>query len=283
MSRLYPSLSAVAPRLVPWGDELQIYAANQNEFMYTSGMSGPFSSGFANVVDTFESTGAPRRLKPVNLYYHFYSAASFSALRALEKALDWCEKQPLHGITAAEYARIVRDAHSAQVHRIAQGEWRLLSHGDLRTWRLPASAGVPDIARSRSIAGYKTEGDVTYVHTNGGRDATLVVAPPHQPVAAHLRLQEAGVPVLFVDHRPRRVSFIVGGNRTGQLVIAGAPPGAACQLTRTDTPGAKPATHVADANGCVALTVPSGMEAEFVVTRDVAVVRSQESNAVASP
>lgn len=272
MSRMYPSLSAVAPRVVPWGDELQINAANQNEFMYTSGMSGPFSSGFANVVDTFESTGTPRRLKPVNLYYHFYSAASFSALRALEKAISWCEQQPLHGMTAAGYARIVRDARSARVQRIAPGEWRLVSHGDLHTWRLPASAGVPDIAHCRNIAGYKTEGDVTYVHTNGGHEAMLALARPGQPVAAHLHLRESGVPVVLVNHRARRLSFIVGGRQTGEMVIAGAPPGASCELKRTDSPNAKPVTHIADANGCVALTVPSGMEAEFVVAHDVAAV-----------
>lgn len=271
MSRMYPSLSAVAPRLVPWGDELQIYAANQNEFMYTNGMNGPFSSGFANVVDTFESTGSPRRLKPINLYYHFYSAASLSAMRALEKALAWCEKQALHGITAAQYARIVRDAHSSQVHRIEPGKWRLVSQGDLQTWRLPASAGVPDIARCKNIAGYKAEGDVTYVHTNGGREAILVLAPPSQPVAAYLHLRDASVPILLVDQKARRLSFTVGGRSTGEMVIAGAPPGATCQLTRLDTPNAKPTSHAADAYGCVTLTVPSGMQAEFAVTRDVAV------------
>lgn len=41
ISRLYPGIAGIAPRVTPWEDELQINAANQNEFMYANGWQGP--------------------------------------------------------------------------------------------------------------------------------------------------------------------------------------------------------------------------------------------------
>ncbi|NNM30857.1 MAG: hypothetical protein HKO57_15160, partial [Akkermansiaceae bacterium] len=67
----HPNLSAIAPRVTWWDDRLQIYTANQNEFVYTGDWHGPFYGGFERVIDSFEMLDAPRRLKPINVYYHF--------------------------------------------------------------------------------------------------------------------------------------------------------------------------------------------------------------------
>ena len=52
-----------------------------NENVYTNDWTGPFY-GFRDVIDTFRMTGEPRRLKPINLYYHTYSASKVAALKA---------------------------------------------------------------------------------------------------------------------------------------------------------------------------------------------------------
>ena len=46
----------------------QVFAPNQNENVYTNEWRGPFY-GFERVIETFEFTETPRRLKPINIYF----------------------------------------------------------------------------------------------------------------------------------------------------------------------------------------------------------------------
>ena len=81
ISRKHPSVSKVAPRSMTWDGELQIYAMHQNENVYRERwqMDGkidmPFFGGFAHAADGFVRTESPRRLKPVNIYYHWYNGS----------------------------------------------------------------------------------------------------------------------------------------------------------------------------------------------------------------
>ena len=115
ISRRHSWIANVAPRVMLWDDQLQIHAANQNEFVYTNDWKGPFFGGFSQVIDTFERTDAPRRLKPVNIYYHFYSASRLGALRSLQKVYKWCVDQDLHAMTASEFAKLTRDSYRTQL------------------------------------------------------------------------------------------------------------------------------------------------------------------------
>ena len=78
ISRKHPTLTQVAPRVLPWGGELQVHAANQNENVYRGrwkpyGHSDvPFYGGYIHAIESFQKTESPRRLKPVNIYFHFY-------------------------------------------------------------------------------------------------------------------------------------------------------------------------------------------------------------------
>ncbi len=86
ISRAHPSLTAVSPLGIAKGGMFQTYAPVMNENVYTNLWRGPFY-GFEKVIETFEMTGRPRRLKPINIYYHTYSASKPAALNALHKVL----------------------------------------------------------------------------------------------------------------------------------------------------------------------------------------------------
>ncbi len=73
ISARYPSISFISPRAISWGGELQIYAANQNENQFNDDWLGPFYGGYIHTIETFKRTETPRRLKPMNIYYHLYS------------------------------------------------------------------------------------------------------------------------------------------------------------------------------------------------------------------
>ena len=140
----------------------------QNEYVYTHDWRGPFYGGFKSVIETFEMTEEPRRVKPVNIYYHFYSAANLGALRALEKVHQWAMTQPLHATTAAKMAAATRDSHATAIYHNAGGrDWTVINEGRLQTLRIPSSLGLPDMVGSEGLIGYKEDGGQTYIHTDG--------------------------------------------------------------------------------------------------------------------
>jgi hypothetical protein len=260
VSRLYPGLAGVAPRVMRWGEELQIYAANQNEFMYANGWNGPFFGGFADVIDTFRVTEGQRRLKPVNVYYHFYSATSLSSLRALEKIHHWCMEQPLHPLTARTYARIVRDAHHARMFQRGPRYWEIRTGGDLRSFRLPKTFGEPDLEHCAGVLGWTLHGDCLLVNTDGSRVVKLqlrdVQSTPPDRDSAHLRLVSSDAELHFSEHDAWKATFQVDEKamRTATIVFSGLPAASRCDLTIRNTPS----TLSTDAQGRLTLSLPPG-------------------------
>ena len=263
ISRLYPGLAGVAPSTMPWDDELQLFAANQNEFMYAGGFQGPFFGGFADVIDTFERTEKPRRLKPVNVYYHFYSATYLSSQRALEKIHEWCVAQPLHPVTALDYAQSVRDAHRTRIFAAGDNRWVIANAGNLRTLRIPAGAGVPDLARCRGVSGYKVEDEVTYIHTTGRRDTEIVLADPAHISPEHPRLAESSAATTFHELSANRVVFTVGGWTTATVVLAGLPPNVMLEVMKNKEPGRLQST----AEGTLTLSLPPRASVSLSIPR----------------
>ncbi len=254
ISKLYPSLSGVGPRLAKWGDEIQIFAANQNEFMYANGFQGPHYGGFASVIETFDMTETPRRLKPVNLYYHFYSSTFLSSNRALEHIHDWAMAQPLHPITALQYASLVRDAHRTQIYAVGPRHWRIANSGALRTYRLPASAGTPDLARCKGVSGYKQVGSTCYVHTTGKPLVELVLSAPDQPLVAWPHLVDSSADVTVLRHSNTAFHFTVAGWDKVSIELGGLPADIECPVVI----GGKATTLTVNSEGQARLIVPPG-------------------------
>lgn len=256
ISRLYPGIAGIAPRVTPWADELQINAANQNEFMYANGWQGPFYGGFAKVIDTFERTETPRRLKPVNVYYHFYSAMNMSSLRALEKIHRWCMEQPLQPTTALGFARLTRDAWRTRLFDLGPRHWLIANDGHCRTFRLPLSAGQPDLRESKGVTGWTEHGDSLYVCTQGLPRTELVMRDtrpePFAAAEAHLYLRSSTSEVRFAEFSAWSADFAVHGLRDAAVAFGGLPAGASGQAIVND----RPQTITADKLGRVQLSLP---------------------------
>lgn len=161
ISRSHPSLTAVGPLGIRTKGFLQVYAPITNENIYTNLWRGPFY-GYEQVIDTFMMTESPRRLKPVDIYYHTYSASKPAGLKALRSAFNWAASQPLHPVFASEYMQKVKDFDSLAIARDADG-WRIRGDGNLRTLRLPAPL-QPDLATARGIAGFSRSSEGHYLH-----------------------------------------------------------------------------------------------------------------------
>jgi uncharacterized protein (TIGR01370 family) len=170
ITRSRPTLTAVSPLGVPKGEYFQVYAPNQNENLYTNLWTGPFY-GYERAIETFELTETPRRLKPVNIYYHTYSASKPAALKALHAVYGWAMKQDLQPVYASEYVRKVQDFNHIVLTREGDG-WGVFGARNLLTLRIPASLGYPDM-REGAVVGYADRGEDRYLHLSGATRTRL--------------------------------------------------------------------------------------------------------------
>jgi hypothetical protein len=166
ISRANPTLTSVAGLGIEKGGVLQVYAPIANENRYTNLWHGPFY-GYRSVIDTLRMTDAPRRLKPIDLYFHVYSATKQASLAALDDVYRWALAQPSMPIFASEYALKVQDYYHLVIARRGDG-WLIRGHGDLRTLRAPSALGLPDLSRSPGVAGYAGGVDGNYIHLGSG-------------------------------------------------------------------------------------------------------------------
>ena len=140
----------------------QVFAPNQNENVYTHEWRGPFY-GFDRVIETFEFTEKPRRLKPINIYFHTYLTTKTAGMRSLDTIFTYAMAQETMPVYVSEYARKVLDFQDLAVARTPVG-WRVRGAKDLRTLRLPNTLGFADIRKSRGVAGYTTGENDSYIH-----------------------------------------------------------------------------------------------------------------------
>ena len=231
-----PTLASIAPLGIKKGEYYQVYAPNQNENVYTNGWTGPYY-GFQRVIETFELTEQPVRYKPINIYYHYYSAAKQASLNALHSVYRWALKQPVFNIYASEYIRKVLAFRHVEIVREMHAEraWRIRGAEQLRQLRLPQSLGYPDFARSRGVIGFQDHNNTRYIHLSGEAEARLVLTntPPQLPylVEANAKLthwEGAAYTVQFglTGHQPLSFQLFQPGScrvRSGKRVLTGKP------------------------------------------------------------
>lgn len=214
ITRADPTLTLVSPLGIPRGRFLQVYAPNQNENVYTRLWEGPFY-GFVRAIEAFELTESPRRLKPVNIYYHTYSATKTASLAALHKVYAWAQGQPLHPIYASEYAAKVVDFHRVLIASTLEDEWQVHGVEALRTLRIPAALGVPE---GEGVAGHLRHGEATFIHLHAGEARFRLSTQP----AARPLLADANARITSFEAQPEGLRFSLAGHQPVEFRLSGA-------------------------------------------------------------
>lgn len=247
---LFDSIAFVSPWARCVGDEIQVYAgaANENDF---EGFFDTMPAAYRHIDTTLERTGAPRILKPANLYVHFYIAEKPPRLKSLhDRIARWAFQEPTAPVFASTYAAAVDAAiRGARLFRTAAG-WTFRDFGACRTIRIDDEAREVDFARSRGLLGARRIGGSLYVHL-ASSDGEVVLARstnphPHVEQANHL-LAEAAIDA-------RGVAVTSRAFQTRLVVFAGFPPGASL-LVSAD--GAVREER-ADGEGRFTLSLPPG-------------------------
>lgn len=167
-----PSYSHLLPLYRQVQDLTQYYSSNTNEILYTHNWTGPFS-GFIKVLETFKNTESPVRMKPINIYYHFYSAEKHSALNALDAVYKWTSEQDIFPIFASEYPQILKGFIDTKVSKIKENRYKLQSYGKLRTFRIDQNNVYPDYKNSKNIIGHRQINDSLYVFLGDAPESQL--------------------------------------------------------------------------------------------------------------
>jgi peptidoglycan/xylan/chitin deacetylase (PgdA/CDA1 family) len=215
ITRANPSLTAISPLGVSKGGVFHTYAPIMNENVYTNLWTGPFY-GFERVIETFEMTEKPRRLKPINIYYHSYSASKRASLNALHKVYGWSLQQSPHIIFASQFIRKVRDFNSLVLAREGNA-WRIRSDGELRTLRAPSALGRPDVALSEEVAGSLAGADGNYIHLTGNNALLRFTNTP----ATQPALQDANAQITDWQPGKGNLRFSLKGHQPLEFSLTG--------------------------------------------------------------
>jgi len=158
-----PFLYRVSPMGVDYSPFFQVYAPVQNENIYTNLWTEPkwgyilYTNlwtepkwGYIRAIQTFELTERPRRLKPISIYYHFYSAQEVASLNALRKVYRYALSREVTPMYLSEYAARVLDFRDTAILE-TEGGFRIKNSGYIRTLRLSKDIGYPDLMSTNAI------------------------------------------------------------------------------------------------------------------------------------
>lgn len=245
-----PSYTGVAPLMRQVGRTWQTYTSAANENLYTNLWTGPFY-GFRYAIDTFRNTESPRRVSPINVYYHFYSGERIAALQALREVYDWVLRQPVAPLYTSEYVAMVAGFRTARIGRVTDG-WRVWDHGALRTVRLDGGAAEVDLARSQGVLGASRHADGLYVHLAGPEPATIVLRRPRAPVPS---LVSASHRVIGWSAVGGAVGFRLAGVGAKSAEVGGLPAGREVTVAIADARGARTERVPVGRDGVAALAL----------------------------
>lgn len=160
----YPSYSHLAPFGLRRGGVLQIYATNSNENTYTELWTDRYF-GQRYVRETWMNTESPRRVAPINLYYHIFSGEKPASLKAVQENLDWVRKQEVAPIHTYDFAAIVKGFFESRLESVGPQSWILRQRGDLQSLRFDGKLAelVLDYADSSGVLGFRRHQGALYV------------------------------------------------------------------------------------------------------------------------
>lgn len=214
----------------PWtrrvGKALQVYAgaANENDF---AGFFDTMPGSFRHIDSTIERAGAPRILKPADLYIHFYSAETPARLRPLHTLIKrWAFKERTAPVYASTYVRSVTSAvETARIARTPTG-WRLSAFGDCRSVRIDDEPRTVDLTRSKGVLGFLREGRRLRIHLSQ-QDAEIVLVPraPRRP-----HVEQANCLLENAALGAKGLSFTAVAANARRIVVAGLTPNKAIKL-----------------------------------------------------
>jgi polysaccharide biosynthesis protein PelA len=210
--QLYDSYSNVAPLYRQVGPHHQIYTSHTNENIYTNNWTGPFY-GFRNVIESFTNTESPRRISPVNIYYHWFCGELKASLQALREVFEWADQQALTPIRTTDYAKSVEAFIRTRIEKSDNG-WNITKRKGLKTIRFKNTQKTPKVGKEFGVLGYKKERQKIYIHLDDSDQSLIRWSQKPQPhlisancIVNDWNLDEKGLHLKLWGWRPATVKM----------------------------------------------------------------------------
>jgi polysaccharide biosynthesis protein PelA len=224
----FPSVYYVPPISRTVGSQRQIYAANSNENTYTNNWHGPYY-GQLLLSETVKNTELPRRLKPINLYYHMYSGEKPGSLLAIKTFVAQARTAQVIPVKASEYAAIADDFFAAEIQQVDATSWAIARRGALQTLRLDDAATIDlDDAKSLGVLGATRHADALYVALDPAVEPALLTIRPRDANATTIdkgtaRLIESRWQIEAIHRDACGFAFDARGYGNGDMIWQTAP------------------------------------------------------------
>lgn len=221
----HESYGYLSPLGILKGDFRQVYAPEVNDNVYTNSWKGPFY-GFEKVIETFQNTEKPIRIKPIDIYYHYFSGELAAPINALKRIYDYASSQKIFPIFASEYVPIVWDFFATKITKMGEG-FHIRNRGFLKTIRLDDEARNVDLNRSQGILGFQHLQGALYVFLDEAKDHTLFLtsAKPTRPY-----VREASFRIRQWQASANRLQFEKEGWFKSEIVLGGLLPNRAYRI-----------------------------------------------------
>jgi hypothetical protein len=209
---------------------------------------------FRRVLETFEHTDSPRRLRPIALHYHGYVASSPSGLAALRAVYTWLGEQSVFVVRVPDYFERVQAFREQLLLRHSDGSFEVRGGEALRTLRVPASLGMPNLAASSGVATVASLAQGTYVtfSASGARRLQLGSPKPMRPYLTSTNARVELFELANASERAPELRLALTADVPIELRIAGLPGAGHCLLQLQD----RTVSATADARGFVTLQLP---------------------------
>ena len=230
MDGTYSSYARVSPLGLWTGKRWQVYSSASNENIYTDNWRGRYF-GFRSLVETLANLESPIRIKPINIYYHFYSADREGGLSSIRYNLDYASRQETAPITTSRFASMVDGFYSARMIKLGERQWRIENRDGIETVRFDHASMVSvDWARSQGVIGQRHSQGSLYVALDRAVPAPVVALADYaetykDPDAPRPYLVEARWRVEAVELRGQGWRFRAAGYGAGEFTWKVPSPG----------------------------------------------------------
>lgn len=229
-----PWLSLVYPYAIKQGEYIQPYTGAQNENLYTDEWTKNFG-GYRKVIQTFKLTDSPRRLKPIDIYYHFYATSKTASLNALTSVYDWAIKQKVMPIYTTEYIPKILEFYDASIAiakikpnaaakiepnaakikpnaakikpNIAQNTYFFAGLKHLKTIRAVMSLGQVDYTNNQVVLGQNYHNNERYLHLNTQAKNMTVTFKQKDKLTSYTFLENSNAQVLNYKRTDKKITF----------------------------------------------------------------------------
>jgi hypothetical protein len=232
----YPSYAWVPPIGIQVGKEYQVYSGNSNENTYTNTWLEMFHA-FRYLRETAERTEHPLRVKPLNVYYHVYSAQYPASINALKQNLDYARAQPLARIAAGHYAALAAGFRPLTLTPLAPHHWRIEKQGELRTLRFDDALATMaiDWNKSKGVMGYHVYQNSLYVALDPSAQVLEVALRNTPSPKPNLRESRWPLQNMRWEESAKRMTFRAGGYGDAEMIWQDLLPKTAYRLTHQGT------------------------------------------------